>query len=57
MLWTTHLIKKGPKYRPIKYIAEETKDVWFCNCKQSSNRPLCDGTHKTDEVQKSSSVK
>ena len=45
------------KYRPIKYIADETKDVWFCNCKQSSTRPLCDGTHKTDAVQNEESVK
>jgi CDGSH-type Zn-finger protein len=50
MLWTTHEKKKSPKYRPIKYIAEETKDVWFCNCKQTKSRPLCDGTHKLDEI-------
>jgi CDGSH-type Zn-finger protein len=58
-LWTTYK-KKRPalvKYRPIKYVAEETKDVWFCNCKQSSNRPFCDGTHKTDLIQTAESVK
>ena len=57
MLWTTHMMKKFPKYRPIKYTAEETKDVYFCNCKKSSSRPFCDGTHKTDIVQKDYSVK
>lgn len=57
MLWTTHLVKKQPKYRPIKYVADETKDVWFCNCKQSENRPFCDGTHKSAEVQKGISLK
>ena len=44
------MTKKVKKHRPIKYVAEETKDVWFCNCKQSSNLPFCDGTHKTDLV-------
>jgi len=57
MLWTTFLVKRTPKYRPIKYVADETKDVWFCNCKQSSNRPFCDGTHKQEFVQSSYSVK
>ena len=57
MLWTTHLTKRVPKYRPIKYTATETKDVYFCNCKQSNNRPLCDGTHKLDIVTAGPSVK
>jgi CDGSH-type Zn-finger protein len=57
MLWTSHLVKKTVKFRPIKYVAEETKDVWFCNCKQSNKSPFCDGTHKLDVVQKAGSVK
>ena len=59
MLWTTHKKKKASiiKYRPIKYIADESKDVWFCKCKKSSTRPFCDGTHKTDLVQTEMSVK
>lgn len=50
MLWGRHVRKRLPKFRPIKYTATETKDIWFCNCKQSSTRPFCDGTHKKDEI-------
>jgi len=21
-------------------------EVWFCNCKQTKNRPFCDGSHR-----------
>ena len=38
---------------PVRYIAPEDKEVWFCNCKQTSNRPFCDGTHRTEEVTES----
>lgn len=31
---------------PVEYVATETKKVWFCGCKQSKNKPMCDGTHK-----------
>ena len=41
------LVKTGP----VEYIAPETKDVWFCNCKQTDNRPFCDGSHRSEEVQ------
>ena len=30
-LWLKKVIKGGP----VRYIAPETKDVWFCNCKQT----------------------
>lgn len=43
-------------FRPIKFEVEETKDYWLCNCKQTVNRPFCDGTHKTKEVQDGSSI-
>jgi len=36
---------------PVRYIAPETKEVWFCNCKQTGSRPFCDGTHRSAEVQ------
>jgi hypothetical protein len=26
---------------------EERKEAWLCMCKQSKNKPFCDGTHKT----------
>jgi centrin-1 len=33
------------EFQPIKYVAEETRTVWFCGCKQTSSPPMCDGTH------------
>ncbi|XP_023348246.1 CDGSH iron-sulfur domain-containing protein 3, mitochondrial [Eurytemora carolleeae] len=45
--WLKRVMKGGP----VTYIAPETKDVWFCNCKQTENRPFCDGTHRTPEIQ------
>jgi len=45
------MYKKIMKGGPVKYIAPETQDVWFCNCKQTTNRPFCDGTHRSDEIQ------
>jgi len=47
--WLKKVIKGGP----VRYIAPETKDIWFCMCKQSENRPFCDGTHRSEEVQSS----
>jgi len=46
-LWLKKVIKGGP----VRYIAPETKDVWFCNCKQTEHRPFCDGTHRSEEIQ------
>jgi CDGSH-type Zn-finger protein len=27
------------------YEATETKTAWFCGCKATANKPLCDGAH------------
>ena len=27
------------------YLAEQTKKVFFCTCKQTDDPPLCDGSH------------
>ena len=45
-------MKKVMKVGPVKYIAPEIKDVWFCNCKQTNNKPFCDGTHRDEDIQK-----
>jgi len=45
-------MKKVMKGGPVKYIAPENKDVWFCNCKQTNNKPFCDGTHRDEDIQK-----
>ena len=47
-LYLSKVIKGGP----IRYIATETKQVWFFNCKQTSNKSLRDGSHRDDEVQR-----
>jgi CDGSH-type Zn-finger protein len=31
----------------VKYEANEDKKIFFCSCKQTSNAPLCDGSHKS----------
>ena len=35
----------------LRYIADKDRDVWFCNCKQTANRPFCDGTHREERIQ------
>jgi len=27
--------------------SDEAKTIWFCCCKQTGDRPFCDGTHNT----------
>jgi CDGSH-type Zn-finger protein len=31
---------------PVEFTAEKSEKVWFCGCKHSANKPLCDGSHK-----------
>ncbi len=50
LLLLSRYIKRMIRGGPVRYIAPETRDVWFCNCKQTNHRPFCDGTHKTQEV-------
>ena len=46
-IYMKRIIKGGP----VSYVATKTKDVWFCNCKQTDHRPFCDGTHRNEEIQ------
>ena len=39
-------MKKIIKGGPVAYIATETKEVWFCNCKQTRHRPCNPGAHQ-----------
>lgn len=32
--------------KPIRFQVAETKEYWLCNCKQTKNRPFCDGSHR-----------
>ena len=38
---------KGSEFLPVKFIAAETKRIFFCACKQTNNPPFCDSTHGT----------
>lgn len=38
-------------FRSHKFVANETKEYFLCNCKQTKNRAFCDGTHKEKLVQ------
>ncbi len=40
----------------MRYIAPETRDIWFCNCKQTKHPPFCDGSHKSEEVQEANTL-
>jgi CDGSH-type Zn-finger protein len=50
-LLSSSQLKRVIKAGPVKYIAPEDRDVWFCNCKQTKNRPFCDGSHRSEEIQ------
>ena len=47
MFFYRELIKGGP----VKYVAPEDRDVWFCMCKHTSHRPFCDGSHRHPDIQ------
>ena len=36
---------KTMDFSPIIFAAEETKDMYFCGCKQTESAPMCDGAH------------
>ena len=38
--------KYNQKFRPHRFTVDETKEYYLCNCKQTDNRPFCDGAHK-----------
>jgi CDGSH-type Zn-finger protein len=31
----------------MKWTAPKSGERWFCTCKQTSNAPFCDSSHKT----------
>tara|TARA_Y100000590_G_scaffold400259_1_gene484197 strand:- start:772 stop:1014 length:243 start_codon:yes stop_codon:yes gene_type:complete len=37
--------KKYENFVPLKYIANEDKEVFFCGCKVTKEPPFCDGSH------------
>ena len=50
----THSIRQHKiDLKPIYFRMEETKEVWLCCCKQTNNRPFCDGSHRSKFVEES----
>ena len=39
------VIGSNEKFKPVKFVAEENKTIYFCHCKQTNNQPFCDGSH------------
>jgi CDGSH-type Zn-finger protein len=31
----------------MEYKSASGEEAWFCACKRSSKKPMCDGSHKT----------
>uniref|UniRef100_A0A2L2YEE8 Iron-binding zinc finger CDGSH type domain-containing protein n=3 Tax=Parasteatoda tepidariorum TaxID=114398 RepID=A0A2L2YEE8_PARTP len=44
------------KMKPVLFKPAITREYWLCNCKQTKNRPFCDGSHNSDFVKASHSV-
>ena len=40
-----HLLSASGK--PVEFVATQTETVYFCGCKHTNTKPLCDGTHET----------
>jgi len=38
---------KVTEFRPIVFKQEKTEEVWLCGCKQTREKPFCDGTHNS----------
>lgn len=38
------------KLKPVKIVPKEDKEVWLCMCKQTENKPFCDGSHRQQEI-------
>ncbi len=37
---------RGTEFTPLKFVAEESKTVYMCQCKATGNPGFCDGSHK-----------
>jgi len=46
-----HNTKQPMTFRSHKFQVDENKEYVLCNCKQTSNAPFCDGSHKQQWVQ------
>ena len=37
--------KKEGKFKSLRYLADENKEMYFCGCKMTNLPPFCDGSH------------
>jgi CDGSH-type Zn-finger protein len=37
---------KGTAFAPVEYKPAVAEEAWFCACKRSEKKPMCDGSHK-----------
>ena len=37
--------------KPLRFKVAETNEYWLCCCKQTKNRPFCDGSHRDPQIQ------
>jgi CDGSH-type Zn-finger protein len=37
---------KGTGFTPVEYKPAAAEEAWFCACKRSGKKPMCDGSHK-----------
>ena len=40
-----HKYIEGTPYRSLKVSFDKEEEVWFCQCKQTTTPPFCDGSH------------
>ncbi len=37
---------ESTSFKPVKWVADETRKRAFCGCKATQDQPFCDGAHK-----------
>ena len=37
--------RKEGKFKSLKYLATDSKEIFFCGCKETKHQPFCDGSH------------
>jgi hypothetical protein len=48
--WWCACSHKGSSFTPVEYKPAQSEEAWFCACKRSAKKPMCDGSHKKLEA-------